>query len=231
MPGSARARHTAAAAGPLTAAVSVSGIAGAAADGGRRWHRAPTWRLLVLLGALTVTLALSTLVSSVVLLGVLLLVAAGPPNRILTTISLLVDQHVAGGSSGNPVTISTLARDPCLVLQYEDNSRGEVDFDQQGRWCTQRGGKPRPATRGASVNRCRYARPGWAASGPRAPLRSWPGWLQRRGPRWAMRGPRGYGSRQRSTQPRLADADWKVFVRRRSLRGPRATPRCIDLPL
>lgn len=86
--------HAPAVSGLLIAALSIGGICGALIYGSRRWHAKAGSRLLALLAALTVAVALMIPVASLALLGVLLLVAGGPLNPSLTTISLLVDLQI-----------------------------------------------------------------------------------------------------------------------------------------
>jgi MFS family permease len=92
--------HAPAAAGLLIAALSVGGIIGAATYAGGRWRAPPSARLLVLLVALTVVLALISLVGGLVLVGALLLGAGLPLNPSTSTLSLLVDQHVPRDAAG-----------------------------------------------------------------------------------------------------------------------------------
>jgi predicted MFS family arabinose efflux permease len=92
--------HARAAAGVLIAAVSVGGIVGAGIYGSRRWRSPAAARLVVLLGALTAIVALAGLAGDVVVLGGFLLVAGLPLNPSLTTLSLLVDQHIPASAAG-----------------------------------------------------------------------------------------------------------------------------------
>jgi hypothetical protein len=96
----ATAHRAPAAAGVLIAAVSVGGIIGAAIYATGRWRTAPSARLALLLTALTLSLALVTAAPSPVLLTGLLLLAGLPLNPALSTLSLLVDQHVPRRSAG-----------------------------------------------------------------------------------------------------------------------------------
>jgi hypothetical protein len=89
--------HAPAASGLLIAALSVGGIAGAAIYGARRWHATAVRRLLALLALLTALLAPLLAATRLVLVGVLLALAGMALNPSLTTFSLLVDEHVAGG--------------------------------------------------------------------------------------------------------------------------------------
>jgi MFS family permease len=99
VPTSATAHHAPAAAGLLVAILSIGGIAGAAVYGGRRWQLAPTGRLLVLLAALSVAAALTIPVPGLVVLGAALALVGLALNPSLTTISVLVDSHVAPASA------------------------------------------------------------------------------------------------------------------------------------
>jgi MFS family permease len=87
------ARRHPAASGLLIAAVSVGGIVGAGVYAGRRWRSEPPVRLVVLLGCLTVAVALAGLPTVLVVVGALLLAGGLAINPSLTTISLLVDRH------------------------------------------------------------------------------------------------------------------------------------------
>jgi MFS family permease len=75
------------------------GIAGSSAVHGLGWRAGAPRRLLVLLGLLTACLALLVAAGSLVAAGALLLCAGAPLNPALTTLSLLVDRHVAAGSA------------------------------------------------------------------------------------------------------------------------------------
>lgn len=86
--------HAPAAAGLLIAALSVGGIIGAVVYAGGRWRVAPAVRLLVLFASLTVLLGLVATARTLVLVGGLLLVAGLPLNPAISTLSLLVDEHV-----------------------------------------------------------------------------------------------------------------------------------------
>jgi MFS family permease len=99
VPTSATAHHAPAATGLLIAILSIGGIAGAAIYGGRRWGLAPTARLLILLSALSVAVALTVVSPGLVLLGAVLALAGLPLNPSLTTISVLVDSHVSPASA------------------------------------------------------------------------------------------------------------------------------------
>jgi predicted MFS family arabinose efflux permease len=99
VPTSATAHHAPAATGLLIAILSIGGIAGAAIYGGRRWALTPTARLLVLLSALSVAVALTVVSPDLVLLGAVLALAGLPLNPSLTTISVLVDSHVSAASA------------------------------------------------------------------------------------------------------------------------------------
>ncbi|HTU96153.1 MAG TPA: MFS transporter [Solirubrobacteraceae bacterium] len=91
--------HAPAASGLLMAIVSVGGIIGAAVYGARRWHAAPTSRLLALLAALTVATALAVAAPDLVVLGAALALVGLPLNPSLTTVSLLLDSHVSAASA------------------------------------------------------------------------------------------------------------------------------------
>lgn len=99
VPTFATAHHAPAATGLLIAILSIGGIAGAALYGTRRWDLAPTSRLLVLLAALTVTVAITIPAAGLIVLGVALAAVGLPLNPSLTTISVLVDSHVAPTSA------------------------------------------------------------------------------------------------------------------------------------
>jgi hypothetical protein len=99
IPTFATAHHVPAASGLLIAILSVGGIAGAAIYGGRRWGSSPTHRLLVLLTALGVAMALTIPASGLAALGAALALAGLPLNPSLTTISVLVDWHVSPASA------------------------------------------------------------------------------------------------------------------------------------
>jgi MFS family permease len=99
VPTAATAHHAPAATGLLIAILSIGGIAGAAIYGGRRWALAPTSRLLVLLSALSVAVALTVVSPDLLLLGAVLALAGLPLNPSLTTISVLVDSHVSAASA------------------------------------------------------------------------------------------------------------------------------------
>lgn len=99
VPTFAAAHHAPAASGLLIAVLSIGGIAGAAVYGGRRWQRAPTGRLLVLLAALTVAAAVAIAAPGLIVLGVVLVLVGLPLNPSLATISLLVDSHVSASSA------------------------------------------------------------------------------------------------------------------------------------
>lgn len=99
VPTFATAHHAPAAAGLLIAILSIGGIAGAAMYGARRWHLAPTGRLLGLLAALTVAAALAVPAPDLILLAVALGLVGLPLNPSLTTVSLLLDSHVSPASA------------------------------------------------------------------------------------------------------------------------------------
>ncbi len=96
----ATARGAPAAAGLLIASLSVGGIVGAAIYGSRRWRSATSTRLLLLLAWMTVALAFTIAAHSFAVLAVFLILAGVPFNPALSTLSLLVDQHVPAGSAG-----------------------------------------------------------------------------------------------------------------------------------
>ena len=95
-PAIASARHQPAASGLLIAALSAGGILGALTYGAVRWRAEPPLRLLLLLSSTTAWLAVAVLGPSLLVLGVLLLLAGMSINPALTTISLLVDWHTPG---------------------------------------------------------------------------------------------------------------------------------------
>jgi MFS family permease len=99
VPTFATAHHAPAASGLLIAALSVGGIVGAALYGGRTWRWPPTLRLLALLAALSVVLALAVAAPDLALLGAALALAGLVLNPSLTTISLHVDWHVSPASA------------------------------------------------------------------------------------------------------------------------------------
>jgi MFS family permease len=96
----ATARGAPAAAGLLVASLSVGGIIGAAVYGSRRWRATISTRLLLLLAWMTLALVLSIGADSFVVLALFLAVAGLPFNPSLSTLSLLVDQHIAAASAG-----------------------------------------------------------------------------------------------------------------------------------
>jgi predicted MFS family arabinose efflux permease len=95
----ATAHGSPAAAGLLIAALSVGGIAGAILYGSRRWRTDPRRRLLLLLALLAATLMIAIAADTLVVLGALLLLGGVALNPCLTTLSLLVDRHVAAASA------------------------------------------------------------------------------------------------------------------------------------
>ncbi|MBV9049795.1 MAG: MFS transporter [Solirubrobacterales bacterium] len=99
-PITASARGAPAVAGLLIAAVSVGGIIGAAIYASGRWRTAPTARLLVLLALVTGSLALVIPAESLIVIGGLLMTAGLSLNPALSTLSLVVDQHVCTRSAG-----------------------------------------------------------------------------------------------------------------------------------
>jgi MFS family permease len=98
-PTAAAAHHAPAASGLLIAALSVGGIIGAAIYGGRRWLAAPSVRLPLLLAALTAAMAATVAVSGLFALGCLMIAGGLAFNPSLTTISVLVDDHVTRPSA------------------------------------------------------------------------------------------------------------------------------------
>ncbi len=88
-----------AASGLLIAALSVGGIIGAIVYAGRRWSTAPSWRLVLLQAALTLATAAMIPAASLVLIGVLMLMGGLALNPSLTTLSVLVDEHVPRASA------------------------------------------------------------------------------------------------------------------------------------
>ena len=88
-----------AASGLLIAAVSLGGIAGATVYGSGQWRTPPRRRLVLLLALMTVWLAALVAADSLVLAGVLLLLAGAPLNPALATFSVLIDRHVPGGAA------------------------------------------------------------------------------------------------------------------------------------
>jgi MFS transporter len=99
VPTFATAHHAPAASGLLIAALSVGGIAGAAIYGGRTWQWPPTIRLLALLAALSLVVAIAVATPGLVGLGAVLALAGLVLNPSLTTISVHVDWHVSPGSA------------------------------------------------------------------------------------------------------------------------------------
>jgi MFS family permease len=95
----ATAHGTRAASGLLIAALSVGGIVGAIVYAARRWSIAPRWRLVILQAALTLATAAMIPVGSLVLLAVLMLIGGLALNPSLTTLSVLVDEHVPRASA------------------------------------------------------------------------------------------------------------------------------------
>jgi MFS family permease len=95
----AAAHHAPTASGLLIAAVAVGGIIGALVYGGRRWSIAPSWRLLLLFGALTITMTAMAAAENLVLLGALMLLCGLALNPALTTTSVLADDHMSRASA------------------------------------------------------------------------------------------------------------------------------------
>jgi predicted MFS family arabinose efflux permease len=99
VPTFASAHHAPAASGVLIAVLSIGGIAGAAIYGSRQWQWPPSARLLVLLAALSVAVAITVVAPNLAVLGAALAVAGVALNPSLTTISLHVDWHVSPTSA------------------------------------------------------------------------------------------------------------------------------------
>jgi len=95
----ATAHGSPAASGLLIAALSVGGIIGATIYGSGRWRVAEARRLLVLLGLMTVWLAVLIAAGSLLVAGVLLLLTGVPLNPALATLSLVVDRRVPAQSA------------------------------------------------------------------------------------------------------------------------------------
>lgn len=96
----ASAHHAPAAGGLLIASLSVGGILGAVIYGSRRWRARPQARLLGLLALLTAALALMIAGHGLLVVGALLLLGGIALNPVLTTFSLLIDQHVCARTAG-----------------------------------------------------------------------------------------------------------------------------------
>ena len=99
-PATATAHAEPAAAGLLIACLSVGGVLGATIYGSRRWRAAPARRLLVLVALVTIALAPTIAVDELVAIGALLLLAGIALNPALTTVSLIVDEHIDARSAG-----------------------------------------------------------------------------------------------------------------------------------
>ncbi|GAA3665531.1 MFS transporter [Nonomuraea antimicrobica] len=99
VPALATARDIPAATGLLVAAVSLGGIAGAAAYGARTWRWAVPVRLVGLLLALGLALAPLVLVGPLPLFWAVLFAAGLALNPALTTASLLVDEYAPGAQA------------------------------------------------------------------------------------------------------------------------------------
>jgi predicted MFS family arabinose efflux permease len=95
-PALALVHHRPAASGLLIAALSIGGIAGAALYASRRWTSTQTLRLIVLLAWVTVAIGFAGVADTLVAAGVLMLAAGLAINPALTTISVLIDRHIAG---------------------------------------------------------------------------------------------------------------------------------------
>ena len=98
VPTVATAHHAPAASGLIIAGLSIGGIAGALLYGARRWASAPSVRLVLLLGAMTVALAVIVPLRSLLAIGVVLALAGLAFNPILTTVTLLIDGLVPAAS-------------------------------------------------------------------------------------------------------------------------------------
>ncbi|NUP61571.1 MAG: MFS transporter [Nonomuraea sp.] len=96
LPALAAARGVPAAIGPLVAALSLGGIAGAAAYGVRSWTSPPATRLVVLMLVLGATAAPLVLIGSLPLFWMVLFAGGVVLNPALTTSSLLVDRFAPG---------------------------------------------------------------------------------------------------------------------------------------
>ncbi|HEX4814754.1 MAG TPA: hypothetical protein VFV66_18595, partial [Nonomuraea sp.] len=96
VPALAVARDVPAATGVLVAALSLGGVAGAAAYGARRWRAAAETRLVVLMLALGVVLAPLVLIGPLPAFWAMLCCAGMLLNPPLTTASLLVDEYAPG---------------------------------------------------------------------------------------------------------------------------------------
>ncbi|MEV0384382.1 MFS transporter [Nonomuraea sp. NPDC050643] len=92
LPALAAARDLPAATGPLVAALSLGGIAGAALYGARRWRSGVRARLTGLMLAMGIVLAPLVLIDSLPVLWVALFAGGLALNPALTTASLLVDE-------------------------------------------------------------------------------------------------------------------------------------------
>jgi MFS family permease len=99
VPTFASAHHAPAASGVLIAVLSIGGIAGAAIYGSRQWRWPPSARLLLLLAALSVAVAITVGAPDLSVLGAALALAGVALNPSLTTISLHVDWHVSPASA------------------------------------------------------------------------------------------------------------------------------------
>jgi predicted MFS family arabinose efflux permease len=99
VPALATDRHAPAAAGVLVAALSVGGIAGAAAYGVRSWKSRPGVRLVALMLALGAVLAPLALVESWPVFWLVLFGGGLALNPALTTSSLLVDEFAPGAQA------------------------------------------------------------------------------------------------------------------------------------
>ncbi|MEV4019048.1 MFS transporter [Nonomuraea angiospora] len=99
VPALATARHVPAATGVLVAALSVGGIAGAAAYGARSWRSRAGVRLVALMLALGAVLAPLALVESWPVFWMVLFGGGLALNPALTTSSLLVDEFAPGAQA------------------------------------------------------------------------------------------------------------------------------------
>ncbi len=96
----AAARGAPATAGLLIACVSIGGIVGAAIYAAGQWRMAPSARLLVLLALMTGSIGLVIAADGLIAVGGLLILAGLALNPALSTLSLLVDEHVPRHSVG-----------------------------------------------------------------------------------------------------------------------------------
>jgi predicted MFS family arabinose efflux permease len=100
VPTFATAHGTPGVSGVLVAGLSVGGVAGALIYGAVSWRTHPANRYFALLASLAVALALLPGIESLPLLAVTLVVAGLAFNPVITTTSLLVDEHVQAAAEG-----------------------------------------------------------------------------------------------------------------------------------